>query len=90
MEQQLGKKLEEWEHIDHKDNDPTNNKIENLQILTQAENNKKSARPVEMYEFICPVCKNTAVKPASKVRHNRSQGKAGPYCSKRCAGKNHN
>lgn len=42
MEQHLGRKLETWEQVDHIDEDPTNNSVDNFQILTVAENNRKS------------------------------------------------
>lgn len=86
MEQYLGRKLEKWEHVDHVNNDPTDDRIENFQLLTQKENNQKAASPIEIYRFMCPECGSWTEKEARRVRHNRKQGKAGPYCSRRCAG----
>lgn len=86
MEQFLGRKLEVWEQVDHINEDPTDNRIENFQLLTRADNNRKSSTPAEIYQFICPICKLWSSKPATVVRSNRKQGKKGPYCSKRCAG----
>jgi YHS domain-containing protein len=87
MEQHLGRRLEDWEQIDHIDNDFTNNNLDNLQILSVADNNRKSAKPAEEVTFTCPVCGTIITKSASKAKHNRKQGKAGPFCSRSCAGK---
>lgn len=91
MEQKLGRELLPTEEIDHKDNDHTNNDIDNLQILTKRENIKKeyirSGRTKTLYKGICPMCNNSFVKELRRVIDNKKQGKAGPFCSKSCAGK---
>lgn len=58
MEQHLGRELEEWETVDHIDEDFTNDDISNLQILSRTENVLKSAafRPAETAWFVCPCC----------------------------------
>lgn len=40
MEHYLGRKLESWEHVHHKDADYTNNDISNLEILTASDHAK--------------------------------------------------
>ncbi len=40
MEQHLGRKLSRNEHVHHINNDPQDNRIENLQLLTQTEHNR--------------------------------------------------
>ena len=89
MEQHLGRKLTSEETIDHINEDCTDDRIENLQLLTREENASKSAivHPAKIYMFICPECGIETSKLLSVVNHNRAQGKAGPFCSKRCAGK---
>ena len=42
MEQHLGRKLETWEEVDHINDDCTDDRIENYQILTKPENIEKS------------------------------------------------
>ena len=44
MAVKLGRELKPGEHVDHKDNDVTNNKLSNLQIMTQTENNQKEGK----------------------------------------------
>jgi hypothetical protein len=91
MENYLGRVLNDWEHVDHINDDFTDDRIENLQILLQAENNRKSTKPAETMWFTCSVCQGKFDIPARQFRQNQIvQGKAGPYCSKSCAGKVHN
>lgn len=90
MEQKLDRELEDWEEVDHIDNDPTNNSIDNLQILTQRENQQKEAdrRTKEVWDFTCPICGVFFQKEARFVRWNNIvRKKKGPYCSRSCAGK---
>lgn len=90
MEQKIGRKLEYDETVDHIDEDFTNDDISNLKIETRSDNAKKSARlrrKISYIEFICPECKQPSKKEERYVKHNRSMGKAGPFCSRSCAGK---
>ena len=72
----------------YSDEDKTNNDLNNLQLLNRVENIQKHAtlHPAEIYEFICPECENYTIKSMRDVRGNWKQGKAGPFCSKHCAG----
>lgn len=88
MEMHLGRELGRDEEVDHKDDDQTNDALDNLTILT-VQANRAKGRTVEMVTVVCALCGESAEKRASDVRHNRKLGKAGPYCSKRCAGKVH-
>lgn len=92
LEQHIGRELLLNETADHIDNDKTNNDITNLQILTRKDNSKKAMnlRPRKVYKFVCPCCGNAAEKYLNQVLANWKKGKAGPYCSRRCAGKVHN
>lgn len=91
MELHLNRKLLSNEEVDHIDNNIHNNSIDNLQILSKKENIKKeiirSGRKKKMYLGICPVCDNSFSKPMNYVKNNRKRGKAGPFCSRQCAGK---
>ena len=41
MEIELGRKLESWEHVHHIDGNHLNNNIENLEVLSNSEHQKK-------------------------------------------------
>ncbi len=89
MEQYLGRELLEEETVDHINEDFTDDRIENLQLLTREENSAKAMidKPAKIYEFICPNCGKESWKFLRDVKANRSKGKKGPYCSRICAGK---
>ena len=89
MELKIGRNLTELETVDHINEDFTDDRIENLQILSRSDNITKSKllKPAEIFKFICPVCNIESEKPMRDVRHNRNNGKSGPYCSRVCAGK---
>lgn len=88
MEQKLGRRLHpHLETVDHINNDRTDDRIENLQILTRRLNSGKDRPPAEMGSFICPTCGDEFEMQMRRYRQNQvKQGKAGPYCSKRCSG----
>lgn len=50
--------LDKNEHVDHKDNDKTNDDIDNLQIMTLSENTKKAAKlhGRKYVKLRCPNC----------------------------------
>ena len=89
MEQKLGRSLLPSEHIDHVNNDPTDNRIENLQILSQRDNNRKAAAlsSRKLITFTCPCCGKETTKYLNHVKGNSKKGRKGPYCSRSCAGK---
>ena len=84
---QAGYKLTDADTVDHIDGDFTNDSLKNLQVLSLAENVRKSIIPGEVMEFTCPWCGKLSSRRANKVRHNRKQAKSGPYCSRSCGGK---
>ena len=93
VEVREGRLLLDNETVDHKDEDFTNDNLSNLQILTRPANILKSfeANPERGEEFsrhICPQCNSGFIALARQVRGNNiAKGKAGPFCSRSCAGK---
>lgn len=70
--------LEPWEQVDHIDNNPLNDDPSNLQILTIAENNKKSAKGRSTIQLTCFQCGQRYTK---EVRQLKVTSK---YCSRSC------
>ena len=70
MSTSLGRFLESREQIDHIDEDKTNDTLENLQILTVAENNIKYARSKGrlVAELKCPVCSKIFVRRKGRTQ----------------------
>lgn len=89
MERHLGRRLEEHEHVDHINDDPTDDRIENLQIISQLENTLKyhALHPKEIWTVTCAECQKEFQKPADECRKHRKSGKPGPFCGKSCAGR---
>ena len=89
MEQHLGRELTKEETVDHINNDFTDDRIENLQILSLSANAAKAmiGKEAKMYSFSCPCCGVPSLKALREVKHNRNNGKSGPFCSRKCAGK---
>ena len=90
MQKHLSRKLTYDETVDHINEDYTDDRIENFQILSRAENARKSnliQNPKKTYSFICPICKKNTEKDLRRVKwNNKKQGKSGPFCSRSCAG----
>lgn len=88
----LKRYLLKHEHVDHIDNNPLNDVIENLQIISPKENNIKRLKYhkiIKRYEtFICPICNkefsiayNRVVTKFSKNLNYK------PCCSRSCGGR---
>lgn len=74
--------------VDHIDENEENDILDNFQLLTRKENIKKSAKKSEIYFGFCPMCSNGFSKFMRNVRSNQEKkNKAGPFCSRSCAGK---
>ncbi len=87
MEKYLGRKLKKWETVDHIDGDFSNDDLENLQILSRAENIRKSCYKKQKYIFHCPICNKKFSKLLTPYSYAHATDKGGPYCSKSCCGK---
>lgn len=87
MEQYLGRKLTDHETVDHINRDFTDDRIENLQILSRPFHVRIDAKRAALVEITCVLCGAVAFKKAHNLRGNAKQQKAGPFCSKRCAGR---
>lgn len=87
VEQNLGRRLDpDLETIDHIDRDKHNNDINNLRIVPRSQHSADDTRRVKLVEFKCPMCGNKFERSPRLIRDKAKKGKAGPYCSRACAG----
>ena len=84
---ELGRFLSEKETVDHIDGDPSNDSIENLQILSLADNNRKThCKP--LVELICPICKIHFTRTKTQLRGRLHKIETNSICcSRSCGGK---
>lgn len=91
MYEQENGKIDPALTVDHVDENPFNDVMENFQLLTRSENAKKARQfkqLTEWYEGVCLECNKLFMKPMRQIRHNQgSQNKPGPFCGKSCAGR---
>ena len=83
----LGRFLEPTEHVDHIDGNRLNNVVENLQILTLAENNIKSNKRPDI-ELTCPVCGQPFKRARAQIKTKEQQWRVNHNqmcCSRICA-----
>lgn len=84
MSVKLGYILSQEFEVDHKDNDKTNDDIDNLQVLTKAEHRAKTIaeRPsASMTELMCSVCGGFFLLATRNLPF-----RIGTTCSKKCGG----
>ena len=83
MAVKLGRFLTKEEHVDHKDEDKTNDAIDNLQILTVLENNRKHFCKPRLI-CSCPICGLIFMSTKKKLGGKTQTTKC---CSRKCGGK---
>lgn len=88
METHLGRFLAPSETVDHIDGNKTNDVLENLQILTIAENVKKSARKAKIITIICDNCGELFQRNASLIRKKQNNIFCKPECRDNFASNN--
>ena len=67
--------------VDHINNDKTDDRIENLQLLTRADNIRKSHRMKALSIVICPVCGKEFEFETRNIKFRPN-----PCCSRKCGG----
>lgn len=88
VEQRLGRKLDpDKETIDHIDGNWMNNDPTNLRIIPRVQHASEDVIRVKRIELPCVGCGIKVVRTPSDVRARAKRGKAGPFCSRSCAGK---
>lgn len=88
MEQHLGHPLDPDEHtVDHLDFDFNNNDINNLRVVPRAEHSADDTRRVKLLKLKCAWCDCDFERSPRLLRDKAKKQKAGPFCSRQCAGK---
>lgn len=88
MELQLGRKLDpDLETVDHIDSNFENNDIKNLRIVPRKEHSGDDTRRVKLVKFTCAWCDKEFERSPRLIRDKAKKNKAGPFCSRTCAGK---
>ena len=88
MELQLGRKLDpDLETVDHWDSDIENNDPANLKLVPRKEHSAQDTRRVKLVKFTCAWCDKEFERSPRLVRDKAKKKKAGPFCSRACAGK---
>ncbi len=87
LEMQLGRKLDpNTETVDHWDSNKENNDLSNLRIVPREEHSADDTRRVKPVKFNCAWCKKEFERSPRLVRDKARKNKAGPFCSRKCAG----
>jgi hypothetical protein len=87
----LGRLLTDDEEADHKNNDNTDDRIDNLQVLTREENLLKErwhyiVNVQELYGFVCANCETPFLITHRDLMNKLNQTKDGlAFCSRRCS-----
>ena len=87
MELQLGRRLSPDETVDHWDSNIENNGLDNLRIVPRDLHSADDTRRVKAVKFKCAWCKKDFERSPRLVRDKARKNKAGPFCSRQCAGK---
>lgn len=87
VELHLGRQLSKDETIDHWDSDVNNNDLSNLRVVPRAEHSADDTRRVKLKTLKCAWCDKEFERSPRLLRDKSRKGKAGPFCSRSCAGK---
>ncbi len=85
MSVKLKRQLQKTEQVDHVNNVKTDDRIENLQILTLAENAIKGRKRLVTCDLVCATCGKIFKRRKGNVGVNKGYGsKSKNYCSRKC------
>jgi hypothetical protein len=78
MSQHLGRPLESWEHVHHKDGNRQNNDLSNLELLTNTEHQRLHNWPITQSKKVPVICAWPGCGIVKMVKLSRSHGEH--YC----------
>ncbi len=88
LETQLGRPLDtNLETVDHWDSNHENNDLSNLRIVPRDQHSADDTRRVKPVKFECAWCNKEFERSPRLIRDKARKNKAGPFCSRSCAGK---
>jgi hypothetical protein len=84
--QHLGRELDpRLETVDHINRIKTDDRIENLRLISLSKHlSEDNPRRIDMW-FECPICKIGFSKKRADVRYSAKKGRVGPFCNRKCA-----
>ena len=88
MENKLGRFLEPWEQVHHKDEDKKNDDPGNLEVLTAKAHARHHSKTVSNISLVCPTCnKGFSLKPHSYRLRAKRNASGLIFCSRSCSTK---
>ena len=89
MEQKIGRLLERGEHVHHINEDRHDNRIENLEVLSNSEHARKHGlqRGRAFVSLLCPTCRRSFTRERRHSHFTPSRATGQTFCSRQCSGK---
>jgi hypothetical protein len=88
MEEHLGRTLDpDLETVDHWDSNYLNNDLSNLRLVPRDQHSADDTRRVKLVKLKCALCDKEFERSPRLLRDKAKKKRAGPFCSRLCAGR---